>query len=430
MTGTVAIFYDIENLLKGYGSSQNYINSISLKYIFNKIKSLDNVKFIAVQRAYANWSDPRLSVMKGEINELGIDPIQIFGFSRNTHKNAADIQLAVDAIDLAYLRSYIEIFVIVSGDGGFSALAKKLHEYGKYVIGCAYFTATNKIFESVCDIFIGIEEPEDHERERGDLEKVLKITNPKVIRLSEQITRISTKDQQQIINQSQTIINWFLKDSEAQRELGTTGIHLSVIKEAFKYGIEDFNPSVIGLPKFVNFLQFICSSTEIRVFRSERNETIIARRNYQIKGFEALPDIESDYLHSLENYQSILAHGSPCIKMTNYQNLKQILMALSQLDNPAASLDRLLDYINHLYADVESEIINASLITLINTDLFERQPADKPLSEQTLQLKSDYLDYELSLNKVKEAISSKLSSFWGEHLNSDTLNALLSDLDN
>jgi uncharacterized LabA/DUF88 family protein len=188
-----------------------------MKYIFNKIKSLDMVEFIAVQRAYANWSDPRLSVMKGEINELGIDPIQIFGFSRNTHKNAADIQLAVDAIDLAYLRSYIEIFVIVSGDGGFSALAKKLHEYGKYVIGCAYFNATNKIFESVCDVFIGIEEPEDNERERGDLEKVLKITNPKVIRLSEQINRLAVKDKKQIINQSQGIINWFIKDSESYK---------------------------------------------------------------------------------------------------------------------------------------------------------------------------------------------------------------------
>ncbi|MFY7802323.1 MAG: NYN domain-containing protein [Limnoraphis robusta] len=428
MTKTVAIFYDIENLLKGYGSSQNYINSVSLKYIFNKIKSLDMVEFIAVQRAYANWSDPRLSVMKGEINELGIDPIQIFGFSRNTHKNAADIQLAVDAIDLAYLRSYIEIFVIVSGDGGFSALAKKLHEYGKYVIGCAYFNATNKIFESVCDVFIGIEEPEDNERERGDLEKVLKITNPKVIRLSEQINRLAVKDKKQIINQSQGIINWFIKDSESYRDLGTTGIHLSVVKEAFKYGIEDFNPSLIGLPKFVNFLQFVCSSTEIKVLRSERNETIIALKNAQIKGFEDLPNIEQDYLHSLENYQSILAHGSPCIKITSSQDLKKILITLSQLDNPEGSLDRLLDYINHVYPEVESETINSSLITLINIDLFERQPPDKPLSEQTLKLKSDYLDYELTLQRVKEAISSKLSSFWGEHLNGDTLNVLLSDL--
>ncbi|EAW37492.1 NYN domain-containing protein [Lyngbya sp. PCC 8106] len=428
MTGTVAIFYDIENLLKGYGSSQNYINSISLKYVFNKIKSIERVEFIAVQRAYANWSDPRLSVMKGEINELGIDPIQIFGFSRNTHKNAADIQLAVDAIDLAYLRNYIEIFVIVSGDGGFSALAKKLHEYGKYVIGCAYFNATNKIFESVCDVFIGIEEPEEHERERGDLEKVLKITNPKVIRLSEQIPRLTTKDKQQIINQSKLIINWFTKDSESHRELETTGIHLSVVKEAFKYGVENLNSSLIGLPKFVNFLQFICSSTQINVLRSDRNETIIALRNAQIKSFEALPDIESDYLHSIENYQSILAHGTPCLKMTSSQYLKQILMALSQQNNPEASLDILLDYINHLYPDLESEIINSSLITLINIDLFERQPLDKPLSEQTFRLKSDYLDPELTLNKVKEAISSKLSSFWGEHLNSDTLNTLLSDL--
>jgi len=73
-----------------------------------------------------------------EINELGIDPIQIygFGFFKGIEKNAADIQLTIDAVELALTRPTIKVFVIIFGDGGFTALVKKMHEYGKTVMKC------------------------------------------------------------------------------------------------------------------------------------------------------------------------------------------------------------------------------------------------------------------------------------------------------
>jgi uncharacterized LabA/DUF88 family protein len=168
MPFNTAIFYDIENLLKGYSSSQQMAANLSLEKILGAIKQTEQLSQIAVQRAYANWSDPRLAVMRGEINELGIEPIQVFGFSRDQKKNAADIQLAIDAIDLAHVRPSLEVFVIVSGDGGFASLAKKLHEYGKTVIGCAYRSAANKIFQAVCDAFVWITAPDEEEHPERD----------------------------------------------------------------------------------------------------------------------------------------------------------------------------------------------------------------------------------------------------------------------
>jgi uncharacterized LabA/DUF88 family protein len=126
-----AIFYDIENLLKGYNFSQQMITNLSLVEILEKIRQTGKIGQIAVQRAYANWSDPRLAIMRGEINELGIDPIQVFGFSREQKKNAADIQLAIEAVDLAHVRPVLEVFVIVSGDGGFASLAKNSTNMGR-----------------------------------------------------------------------------------------------------------------------------------------------------------------------------------------------------------------------------------------------------------------------------------------------------------
>lgn len=428
MSGYAAIFYDIENLLKGYGSSQNFINSISLKDIYSQIKNISPIERVTIQRAYANWSDPRLTIMKGEINELGIDPIQIFGFARNQKKNAADIQLAVDAIDIAYLRNTIDIFVIVSGDGGFSALAKKLHEYGKYVIGCAYKSSTNKIFESVCDVFLGIDEPEEIDPENLELGKNLKITNPKVLRMSEQISRLTSQNKPEIIIKSKEIINWFIKDPESQKELSKTGIHLSVIKEAFKYGIEDFNCSTLGFAKFIDFLRFICSNTDVKVLKSENFEVKIANRKTEVKGFEVLEDLSQDYLYSTENYLSILASSKPSFKIVHPQDLSSISISLASLPDDSYNLDSLLEYLNDFHKEMDSERINSVLLTIINSDIFEREPINSSLSEQTLKLKSEYHDSDLIIKKVKEAMYHKLSSFWGADFRLEIFNTITANL--
>ncbi|MEH2297064.1 NYN domain-containing protein [Nostoc sp.] len=150
-----AIFYDIENLTMG---RNNPNLNFSLKQIQTDIENTTQVNKIAIQCAYADWSDSRLKLLKNEIQELGIEAIQIFDYSYK--RNAADMQLAIDVMELAQSRPTLQVFVIVSGDGAFAALAKKLHEYGKTVIGCAYEGQINRILKSVCDRFIPIPAPQ------------------------------------------------------------------------------------------------------------------------------------------------------------------------------------------------------------------------------------------------------------------------------
>ncbi|MEH2320217.1 NYN domain-containing protein [Nostoc sp.] len=150
-----AIFYDIENLTMG---RNNPNLNFSLKQIQTDIENTTQVNKIAIQCAYADWSDFRLKLLKNEIQELGIEAIQIFDYSYK--RNAADMQLAIDVMELAQSRPTLQVFVIVSGDGAFAALAKKLHEYGKTVIGCAYEGQINRILKSVCDRFIPIPAPQ------------------------------------------------------------------------------------------------------------------------------------------------------------------------------------------------------------------------------------------------------------------------------
>ena len=88
---------------------------------------------VVVRRAYADWSlfdDDRRMLTREHVELIEIP--QRMGTSR---KNAADIKLAVDAIELSFERDYLTTFVIGTGDSDFTPLVHKLREMNKRVIG-------------------------------------------------------------------------------------------------------------------------------------------------------------------------------------------------------------------------------------------------------------------------------------------------------
>jgi hypothetical protein len=74
--------------------------------------------------------------------------------SKMSGKNSADIRMVVDAIDLCYSKSHIDVFAILSGDSDFSPLVHKLKENNKRVIGCGVKSSTSDLLISSCDEFI------------------------------------------------------------------------------------------------------------------------------------------------------------------------------------------------------------------------------------------------------------------------------------
>jgi uncharacterized protein (TIGR00288 family) len=103
---------------------------------------------VAVQRAYADWRRyPQYIV---PLSESSIDLIfaPAFGTSK---KNATDIRLAIDAIELVFIRPEIGTFIIMSGDSDFSTMVIKLKEYGKYVIGVGIRESASDLLIQNCD---------------------------------------------------------------------------------------------------------------------------------------------------------------------------------------------------------------------------------------------------------------------------------------
>jgi len=85
-----------------------------------------------VRRAYGNWKSPRLKGWESVLHEYAIRPIQQFAYSKG--KNASDMAMVIDAMDLLYARN-LDGFAIVSSDADFTPLVMRLLTDGVKVYG-------------------------------------------------------------------------------------------------------------------------------------------------------------------------------------------------------------------------------------------------------------------------------------------------------
>ena len=432
MKFNTAIFYDIENLLKGYNFSSQMIANLSLKEILNSIDQKEKLSQIAVQRAYANWSDPRLAIMRGEINELGIDPIQVFGFSREQKKNAADIQLAIDAIDLAHVRPSLEVFVIISGDGGFAALAKKLHEYGKTVIGCAYQNSANRTFQAVCDNFVWITDPDEEEPQyRASLQtsatKSADGLDPRNSRLINQVRQVNSSSSEDIITKTKEILSWYANDQVCRSDLLNSGIHLSVVRQAVNYVIPELNTIRLGFAKFVEYMQFVCKGSELCIARIPPSQVILTLRNSTLEGIDMLPDLDAREIHSVDTYRSVLASGTPIYRLPSSRELYEIATWL--VENPIHQTDlgtAIEEVVTGLNEEISSEVVKLALFSFVSAEIFLREPKDAKISEQKLSLRDDIRSLDVIMGVLKNAVTQKLVNILSS-VDKDVLQQILPD---
>lgn len=256
-----AIFFDVENLTKGYGISQKIVKGLSLHDIVKSIGETEKTGRVAASKAYANWLTPKLSFLHQELVDLDIEPITVLGGSGGVLKNVADIRLAVDVVDMLHTHPEITTYVIVSGDGAYASLSRKLHEYSKVVIGCAYKQSTNKLFASACDHFIWIEDPEVV-NDKIDV----RVTDSRSQHLLEKLNNNKEPDSKNLawvrINE---LLQAFCDSREYQRAL-KRGVNPSVIREFINAAIPNFEPSTLGFDRFIDFLAQAFENTEMAIY--------------------------------------------------------------------------------------------------------------------------------------------------------------------
>jgi uncharacterized LabA/DUF88 family protein len=128
-------------------------DNASAKLIEPLLKEIAKYGTAHVKRIYGDWATERLSGWKEKLSSLAIQPVQQFAYTAN--KNAIDISLVIDAMDLLHTQK-IDGFCIVSSDSDFTRLAIRIRESGLIVYGFGK-KQTPMAFVSACDKFIYIE---------------------------------------------------------------------------------------------------------------------------------------------------------------------------------------------------------------------------------------------------------------------------------
>ena len=142
----MALFCDFENVALGVQDAKYE------KFDISKVLERLLLKgSIVVKKAYCDWD--RYKAFKAPMHEASFELIEIPKRSQ-TGKNSADIRMVVDALDLCYMKSHVDTFVIISGDSDFSSLVSKLRENAKRVIGVGVKNSTSKLLIDNCDEFI------------------------------------------------------------------------------------------------------------------------------------------------------------------------------------------------------------------------------------------------------------------------------------
>jgi len=87
---------------------------------------------VTIRRAYGNWTNPQLKSWEANLHDHAIQPMLQIDLTKG--KNATDIAIAIDAMDILYTRS-VDTFCIMTSDSDFTPLVTRLLSEGKTVIG-------------------------------------------------------------------------------------------------------------------------------------------------------------------------------------------------------------------------------------------------------------------------------------------------------
>jgi len=137
-----ALFVDLENC---GGKSE------TLQDVIEKVKIRGDIllgKVYGYSESYSNLKELLLS------NTFNVVPSIRWGYNQ---KNNLDIQLVIDALEVAYKNDLIDCFCIVSGDSDYTPLVGKLKSMGKYVLGISRSEVASKVFINACSEFIFLE---------------------------------------------------------------------------------------------------------------------------------------------------------------------------------------------------------------------------------------------------------------------------------
>jgi len=143
----VAVFIDYDNIEISVEEAFGKSIDVDWVRIFNHAAQMGRV---IVRRAYADWAEA--AHKQRQLLGMGVELIHV---NSKRGKNAADIRIVLDAMDLLYNEndSFTHV-LLVSGDGDFTELVHRLRAHGKTVTGMGLSSTSADFLVSACDKFV------------------------------------------------------------------------------------------------------------------------------------------------------------------------------------------------------------------------------------------------------------------------------------
>jgi len=163
----IALFIDSDNI--SHRALEGIINELSKYGVVN------------IRQAYGNWTKDNLKNWEEKLLEFAIKPIQQFDYSKQ--KNATDILMTIDAMDMLHTKN-IDAFAFATSDSDFTPVVMRVQQEGIKVFGFGE-KKTPKAFIVACSQFIFTEKLMSNSSFSVEEQDVKKITNKTTKELKE-----------------------------------------------------------------------------------------------------------------------------------------------------------------------------------------------------------------------------------------------------
>lgn len=124
-------------------------DNISPKYIQHILNEVSDSGIATYKRIYGDWSGDGSKAWKEVLLNYAITPVQQYSYVKR--KNATDIAMVIDAMDILYTGN-VDGFCIVASDSDYTRLAVRLREAGKFVLGIGE-EKTPQALRNACNSF-------------------------------------------------------------------------------------------------------------------------------------------------------------------------------------------------------------------------------------------------------------------------------------
>jgi uncharacterized LabA/DUF88 family protein len=251
----IAVFIDFDNIEIGVKSTLNEHFDVGI--VLDGIKERGEV---VTKIAYADWT--RAGEYSRHLTQHAIRLVQR-NLTPGGDKNGADINLALDALEMVFTHQHINAYVIVGGDSDFLSLVEKLKQYDKkvFVVGGRAFTSV--ILQRNCHEFIAYENLNRSKR-------------PAAVRADRPVVATAVAP----ISQAFPIVRRALKILSDREVSPQTGLLKSTLLQLDS----TFSERNYGASSFLDFVEKLAQSGLVQLKHSGRSVMVELNAGFSVEG--------------------------------------------------------------------------------------------------------------------------------------------------